>query len=440
MKVSRERELQAALLEQREPRLHYPAIAIEDVRRRIQGLLQLDAEIRQQEPNAIVRRLYQGAIEEDVDYLRLIEATYEGNSERFWECNLRVFPLPSTDEMNYALTHIKRLLFRGLTSRETAEISQQLHEFLRTRLHLSPDLDQYEAESNKIQPAPAGVSSQSQRQISVQATRRFFETVLRESGYAEWQVVIDPNATGARLEQGLHVLFLPDQPLALEKIKHLLAHELAGHAARSMAGERSLLGLLGIHTQNYMPTEEGLALYYERQEQRQQGHLSNDEGIEWSAFGVGLASGIITPPQTFRSLFTFFELLALLHGLLKWPNAERQNIQAQMRAYARTYAHSICLRIFRGVPDLERAGVCFLQDAMYLRGLRLIEQAASQDKTVLDRLAVGVCALEDLPDLQELGIVAPPQAFRKLATAKDLNSYILSFEEESPEKKQDAQV
>ena len=93
MKVSRERELTEAIIGQRQPRLHYPAIAIEDVRHRIKAQLALKEEISQQEPNALVRRFYQDAIEEEIDYLRLIEATYEGNTERFWECNRRLFPL-----------------------------------------------------------------------------------------------------------------------------------------------------------------------------------------------------------------------------------------------------------------------------------------------------------------------------------------------------------
>jgi len=62
----------------------------------------------------------------------------------------------------------------------------------------------------------------------------------------------------------------------------------------------------------------------------------------------------------------------------------------------------------------------------------MIERAVAQDETILDRLAVGVIALDDLPDLQELGIAAPSQPLRKLVYDPDLDSYILSFE--APEK------
>ena len=85
---SRRRELAAALADHREPCLRYPAIPIEEVRRRIADLLALDAQISQEEPNALVRKLYHRAIsEEELYFLRIIEATYEGDTQRFWEFN-----------------------------------------------------------------------------------------------------------------------------------------------------------------------------------------------------------------------------------------------------------------------------------------------------------------------------------------------------------------
>jgi len=430
LKQSRERELAAALAEHREPRLHYPAIEIKEVRRRIADLLQLDTQIGQEEHNAIVRRLYHGAIEEEIDFLRLIESTHEGNTERFWECNLRLCPLPTAEDMYEALSRVRRALRQGLTHPETAEVSQRLDGFLRTHLHLAYDLSSPEEESLQGQETPQS-SLPPEREVSAQAARRFFEAVLRECGYDGWRVVIDPNGSGTRVEQGLRQMFLPEQRFSLEKIRHLLSHELLGHVERCEAGGRSPLGLLGIHTKNSLPTEEGVALYYERQVAALHGQIFNDTGIWRGTLATGLASGVVTPPQTFLSLFTFLELFSLLNRLLKNPGADVQRAQRQ----ARTYALSACLRTFRGVSDLGRAGVCYLQDAVYLHGLHLIEHAVAQDETVLDRLAVGVVALELLPDLQELGITAAPQPLRKLAYDPDLDSYILSFQVTEEEKK-----
>jgi hypothetical protein len=49
--------------------------------------------------------------------------------------------------------------------------------------------------------------------------------------------------------------------------------------------------------------------------------------------------------------------------------------------------------------------------------------------TILEHLAVGICALEQLPDLQELGIFSAPQPLRRLAYTPDLDTYIVLFEE-----------
>ncbi len=425
MVQSRERELAAAITEQRQPQLRYPAIEIDEVRRRIAALLQLDAEIRHQEPNAIVRRFYEGAIEEEVDYLRLIEATYEGDTERFWKYSLRLPPVPSLEEMEYALSHIRRALRQGLTHPETAEVSQRLIQFMQTHLHLSFEASTA-AEENQDRPQEAARPPlQPQRTVSAQVARRFFEAALRQCGYEGWQVVIDPSATNARVEKAMRQLFLPDWRFSLERIRGLFAHELVGHVTRGVAGERSLLGLLGINTKNSLSTEEGVALYHECQVAALHGQVYDESPLWLRAFAVGLACGVITPSQTFLSLFTFLELFILLDHFLHHLGADMQKAQK----WARTYALSVCLRTYRGVPDLQRVGVCYLQDAVYLRGLRMIEQAVAQDESVLDRLAVGVCALEDLPDLEELGIVSTLQALRKLAYAPDLDTYILSFEE-----------
>jgi len=306
---------------------------------------------------------------------------------------------------------------------ETAEICQRLIQFLQERLQLSLDLSSQEAEmperpeEKAVHPSP--------RMVSVQTVKRFFEAVLRESGFPGWQVLIDPKASGSRVEGAAHQLFLEDRPVSLDKIRRYVADELAGHIARGVAGERSPLGLLGIGTKGYLTTEEGITSYQESQVAALQGQALDDWGNWLGTLATGLAGGVITPPQTFLPLYTFFESLFLLRRRLRRSDEDVQTAQKR----AREVALSRCLRTFRGVPDLEQAGVFFGKDVVYLRGLRLIERAVAQDKTVLDRLAVGKVALDRLPDLQELGIVSAPQLLRKLVYDPDLEAYVLSFEQ-----------
>jgi Domain of unknown function (DUF1704) len=423
---SRERELEAALAQQREPHLHYPAIEIDDVRRRISGLVELDAEIEREEPNVIVRRLYRETIEKDVDYLRVIEATYNGDTDRYWAFNRRTFYIPTSDEVAYAFAWVRRLIQQGFEQPETAEISQQLLGFIQERLHLSLDLS-----VGKGDP-PVALErdpSATPRTISAKAVKDFYETILREGGYEGWQVSIDAAGGGTRVEAGLRQLILSEESWTLEIVKSILAHELAGHVARSFAGEHSPLGLLGIGTRNYSPTEEGLALYHEQVVATLHGHPFDDSGLISGTLAMGLASGVVTPPQTFSSLYTFIERLIFLYRRLLRPWRERESDQKR----AHTYALRRCLRTFRGVPDLGQAGVCNLQDTMYLRGILLIDRLVAEDKTVLDRLMVGKVAYDLLPMLQPLDMVPSPQPLRELLADPELDNYILSFE--APEEK-----
>lgn len=417
---SRERELAAALAEQREPRLHYPAIEIDEVRRQIADLVRLNAEIKHEEPNAIVRQLYEGAIEDEANYLRMIEATYEGDTERYWALNQLIFHEPTPDEMTHAFSWVRRLIQQGFERPETVEISQQLLSFLQERLHLSLDLS-----AGKDDPPVARERNPAEtpQTISAEAARNFYATVLRESGYEGWQVSIDYAGGGTRVEWGLHQLFLSGESFTLEKVRHLLAHELAGHVARSFAGEHSPIGLLGIGTQGYSPTEEGLALYHERQVDALHGRVFDDSGLISGMLATGLASGVATPPLTFSSLYTFLEKFFLLYRRLLRP---WEDVQAEKKRVHK-FALRNCLRTYRGVPDLEQAGVSHLQDVAYLRGLLLIEQVANADETVLDRLAVGMVAYDLLPVLQSLRMFPPPQPLRELAYDPELDDFISSF-------------
>ncbi len=425
---SRDRELEAALAEQREPRLCYPAIEIDLVRQRIADFLALAKAVEQDEPNAIVRRLYQGAIEDEVCFLRMIEATYEGKSDRFQELSSQLYPPPTPEEMHYVLDRVKQVLSQGLQRQDTRQASQRVIEMLREAVGLVLDVPPEMEPPQSMRKGDPQSSAKALHMVSAQTAKRFFTALLQESGYKEWQVVIDPNASGPRIESGLRQMFVPDTPLSLDDIREYVSHELLGHATRSIAGELSFLGLLGMGTKGYMPTEEGIADYHERSVAALHGQAYDDSGTWLGPLAVGLASGVVGRPQTFTSLFAFFEPLLLVYRLL-WRDDEDMPT-AQQRA--RRNALIQCLRTYRGVPDLKRAGVCFSKDVVYLRGYLQIEHAVAEDPAVLDRLTVGKVALELLPDLQELGIVAQEQVstLRKRAYDPELDNYILAFERE----------
>jgi len=424
--VSRDRELAAAFEEGREPELRYPAIVIQDIRQRIQSFIHLQEDIRNGEPNAIVRRLYQGAIDDEICFLRMIDATYENDNKQFQELSQLLNPPPTIEEMQFALTRVEQVIMQGLKRIDTVEVSRRVIDIIRNRFHIVLNINE-DITSPMVDRGNLANSPLSSKMISAQGARKFFDAVLQENGFQGWQVKLDPNISWPRVESGLRCLYLQDSPVSLEQVREYFSHELLGHITRSVAGERSLLGLLGMGTKGYMPTEEGFADFHERHIAELYGQAFDDSGTWLGTLAIGLASGIRTEPQTFTSLYSFFEPFLLLYRLL-WRGDEDRETAVQR---AKKNALMRCLRTFRGVPNLRDAGVCFTKDVVYLRGLLAIEREVSFDENVLDRLSVGKVACEQLADLRELDIVTSPmQSLRKMVYDNNFDVYVLSFEEE----------
>lgn len=422
---SRQRELAEALAEGREPRLWYPAIPIAEVRSRLTRLLELDAEVCREEPDPIIRELYHDTIEERVCFLRLIEAAYVGDRERFWQLNRYLHPEPTQDEMEYTLLRVGEYIRQGLRQENTVPASRQVLHLFREQLHLTFN-PSYESQSAQEQQASASLAPpKEQRFIRAQAVQRFLEDALYKGGCEGWQVILDKNAPGPRVEAASRLFILPDQAVSLNEVKSYLQHEVISHIADAVAGEQSSLGLLAIGTKGYMPTSEGLALYHEMQAAAARGVAFDDSKVWLGTLSTGLASGIATPPQSFLSLYSFLKAFLVLYRRLRRSDEDEETTQKR----AHDLALSLCLRTYRGVPELQKPGLCFTKDAVYLRGLLQIQRAVAQDATILDRLAVGRVALEYLPAVERLGIPSSFQPLRKLAQDANLDAYILSFEE-----------
>jgi tetratricopeptide (TPR) repeat protein/transcriptional regulator with XRE-family HTH domain len=430
IKASRDRELENALDEQREPHLLYPALRIEEVRAHVMVLQKLAAEISEQEPNAIVRRLYLEAIEEQVDYLLMVQATYQGNSLAFWEHNRRVHAEPTPEEMETTLGLFLDLLQRGVRQENTAEISASLLQDLQRVCY--PDvlshLQQSRVQEGRDEPpAPASGRVGDQRLISPTIAKQFFEAVLREYGFSGWSIQLDHATNNFRIEANVQTLFLPAyKPLSLARVRELLGHELEFHVLRAEAGKASPLALLAEGTRNFLTIDEGMAVYYDQQTARTQNQVLDEASVmTWiGTLATGLAAGVLSTPQTFLHLQRLLERLYLLDRLL----SKREGDLGKATATARRLALNRCLRTYRGVPDLTFAGICYAKDAVYLRGFLQLQQAVNEDLGVLDRLMVGKIAYRHLPDMEEFGITIPSIRPRWYAQRPDLDEHILSFD------------
>ncbi len=423
---SRKRELATCLEEQREPHFHYPFIPYDDVVSRIAGFSQLRAEIERNEPNAIVRRLYLGAIDERFDELHMIAATSKQDDEAFWTYNKRLNSLPNVSEMELALRQLTSILQRGLRRDDTRDISN--HIIQQTRL--------WTIEPMRLEPLATGseqeaeehpsFAHEAQKLFSPGTVGRFFADVLRQYQFS-WTITHDPAADHARVNLSRQQLTLPEVTcMSVTKIRELLGHEIETHAFRAAAGEKSSLALLSIGLQGFLDAEEGLAIYYTQEVARQSS--ADKPNKSWiGTLATGLATGVICEPFTFTRLLMFLESVFVLRSLL----AGKGLTAVELREDARKNAQNRCLRTWRGVTHLARPGVCSTKDTVYLRGYLAVSQALGADDAMFERLMVGSAGLQHLIDLAEIGIVKPAVLHRRLATDPELESYIRQFADEA---------
>ena len=246
-------------------------------------------------------------------------------------------------------------------------------------------------------------------------------------GFDHWSVKLDPSALNTRVEQNTHELILPKKSMRLDKILHLLAHEIECHVYRSTNGEHSKLSLLGYGTANYLPTEEAFATLYSAQAERKK------EDIPWiGTLAVGLASGsrsllgVKIRPQNFYELYSIMRDYHQLNLILNGKDAETAKRSAHRLALSR------CIRTWRGVPSPLPIGICFTKDNCYLRGYLLLQQelehAKKNDIDLMERLQVGAIGVEHIQACEQLGILKPVFAHKRLAFDPQIRQYIVSFQ------------
>jgi tetratricopeptide (TPR) repeat protein len=437
----KQRELLSAIADQREPQFSYPAIPLSEVRDRIQQLNALAEEIGQREENAIVRRFYigdldseaKGAIPYQLSFLRAIEATALADSTSFWQHICAISPPPTEQEMRFALSRVKWFIERGRELEYAREVSERVAQFVEQRLSLVVD---DLPESQEIRAVPVidtslygkPMSSLATREFPPETLKNFFNTLFCQQGCQGWEAVIDYAANHTRIEPGLRHYILAGKPYSSSKFNEQMAHEWGAHVSPRVAGELSPLGLLGMGTGWSLTTEEGLGLFYEIELARRTGQRFDEAKIYLGTLSTGLASGVLVPPQTFLSLYTFLADFLLLYRLIFLGQEDMTTAQTK----ARNVAQTRCLRNYRAVPDLTQLGICYPKDGAYERGLFQIYDAVAYDPTVLDWLAAGVVALEQIDDLKTLGISPAAHSSRALLEQPNLEAYIASFAENSP--------
>ncbi len=423
---SRDREILAALHEGREPRLSYPCIPIAEVISKIERLSALAEDISREEPNVIVRRLYLDVIKENHFLLRMIQATYDGDTQAFWENNRGMHAEPTSEEMERALLQVAQLIALGKQRSDLIEVSETVSQFLQ-QIHVPlPAIASPPSPATMQESSPDTAANS--RFVSPQTVQRFFDAAMRDYGCDGWRTIIDATAAGPYVEPFTQCVIVSNKRISLERARQALSHEIECHVFRAASGTKSPLDLLGTGTAFYRTTEEGLATYHEQATAETQGRVEREfsDGSLLGTLSTGLVCGVLGSPLTFSQLYQFLEQFFILQrtitGLSK--NVEKARVRAPNAARLR------CLRTFQGVPDLTVVGVAYTSDAIYHRGLSLVTKAIKQDAQVVTRLMVGKVGLQQLDDLAELGITEPVSQPRWLSHDPTLDQYILSFENE----------
>ena len=423
---SRKRELTLAFEEQRAPHFHYPFIPYEEVQSRLIGLSLLQTEIKQNEPNIIVRRLYSATIEERLDELKLVDATYRGNDNDFWIYSQRLAEKTTLFEMQIALSQLHSRVEQGSKCAHTQELSNSILLKLQ-QWQLMPLINAFETPSCEHKATistdqPLSNANPVQQTFPDYIVKSFFEDVFKIYQF-NWTVVLDSAATSERVDLNNCRLILTNKPMSITKVRELLAHEIEVHAFRSSSGAKSSLAILSSGLQGYLDTEEGLATYYADEAMHQITSIKPKTRLWIGTLACGLASGVACSPLSFYELFEFVESVSLLVDLL-----DRSEVPlAQLQEKARRYAENRCLRTYRGVTNLEHKGICSNKDTYYLRGFLKVCQELERYPKIFDQLMVGSVGLHHLADLEELGIRTPGVVHKHLGTDPELDSYITQF-------------
>ncbi len=424
--LSRDREITAAFAESREPHFTYPLILIEGINERLAGLQKLKNDILAQEPNALVRRFYIGAIDEHIYDLSLAKATYTQDNAAYQQYVRQLYPEPSRREMEITLQQLVQMLKRGMECAETHELSVELYTQIQQWHALSPT---YVAKDGEGQHA-AEPDQMIWKKVQTPAVKRLFERVFEQYQFDEWKVALDATTSHARVELDLQTVYLPAKPLTIAKVLQLLAHEIEAHVFRSSAGKKSVLALLSSGTQHSMSTDEGLAIWYETEVERrprksvEQIEPAKDPSKMWlGTLATGLAYGIVTKPFTFTRLYAFLEKVFFIRGILAGKAS------AVALADAKQMAQDRCIRTFRGVPDLTVERLCSTKDAHYLAGYLAVTQEL-QRGTSFEHLMAGCFALEQMADLKELNILEAAVPHQKIALTTSLESLAAQLSDE----------
>ncbi len=359
------------------PILDYPALANFDFTAKEQALLELKADILEQEPNEYVKKIYRTKINEIIATVRMLNATQSGNDKKFDRYSTFIFGKPTKENTDYIVQTIKKKLEGKKPENEIKK--QAIYELL--NLFNSVEL-------NKVEDFAEGINFPTVNKVDggeivsdVEEIQTLFLESLKELGLDDWKIVVDTNnkLTGVRTDQASKVIEIPsdekikERAISKNKLHGLVEHEIKTHALRRHNGEHSKLKLLGLGLDRYIKGEEGVATYAEQQVTG----AKEFAGIP-KYFAITVAKGFDGKPRDFRETFKVMKN----YYLVVFKDGEDLNKRAEISAW------KDCVRIFRGTTG-KTPGAVYTKDLAYFTGNKDIWHLVSKNSDVVNTFSIG---------------------------------------------------
>jgi len=268
--------------------------------------------------------------------------------------------LKKADELN-----IKLNLVGALNSKELQTISE--------RLYGKVDKMLYDRAVNYIKDNP--VVEDKSKVLSFKQTVKKLEDYLKENKLTRWKIKVgEQRASDIAVSKGNSIFLRDGVEFTENRLKAVIAHEIETHIYRLENGRLENYKIFEIGTAGYLETEEGLAIY----NQKQLGIPLGEKDV-WPALRV---IGIyLADEMGFAELFAFMKENYGLSDETAW---------------------SICSRSKRGLIDTDRK-IAFTRDLVYLKGYNLVKDHLDKNpKDGIKNLYIGKIQVKDLQYLGDL--------------------------------------
>ncbi len=333
------------------PQFHYPHAQEFDVEEYATELHQLTERLPDLVNNPVVRKLYARKLAELKKRSELIYAIQQQNDEGVTHLSTELYGENVAKATHYA--------------REFAEMLEESSEF-----------------------------HEHSRPVDAVLFKKMAEVLFLHYGITNWGVMMH-SGSSLRVKRGMYGrgrVFVPKNLLiSRARAARLLTHEIEVHVLRALAGSIGPLNILSRGLDNYLVTEEGLAVWAQMQ-------MHQDRPKHTPGFWDGWACALALEGDFLHVYHTLRQARRVIHEKVGRPDANER---------AKDAAWRLCLRVYRGIHHPHKAGLGYMRDHLYRTGLAKVEAYLAQNENqavALRKLYVGKIGIEHIDLIDKLNL------------------------------------